>query len=120
MKSKIEILLDKLCVEQGFCLSEREIQKIASKNHLYAEEFSKLVLIGEGMDPEIEIEHFRNIKRLFSDLFGNEFYESDFNLIVSTKHNKVLKTTAKNAPGIASARIFPLCKALCFKRLKSA
>lgn len=78
MKSKIEILLDELCTKQGYCLPESEIQKIATKKHLYAEEFSKLVLIGEGMNPEIDLVQFRSIKKLFSDLYGNELYESDF------------------------------------------
>ena len=79
MKQKIEILLDELCVKQGFCLPRNEFEKIISKDHLYADEFAKLVLLGEGMDPDLEIKHFRNIKKIFSDLFGNELYKTDFN-----------------------------------------
>lgn len=81
MEAELKKLLGELCLNQGFCLPSNEVKNIISKKHLYAEEFTKLVLVGEGMNPEIEIRHFRNIKRIFSDLYGNELHESDFNSV---------------------------------------
>ena len=78
MKSKIHNLLDELCVKQGYCLPVHEVNNIVSKKHLFADEFAELVLLAEGMNPETDLEQFRNIKRVFSNLFGNELYETDF------------------------------------------
>ena len=78
MEIELKILLDELCLNQGFCLKDNDFENIISKKHLYADEFSKLVLIGEGLNPDTEVKHFRNIKKIFSDLFGNELQESDY------------------------------------------
>lgn len=78
MKSEIGNLLGDLCIELGFCLPPKEVDTILEKNHFTAEEFTKSVLIAEGMNPEMEIKHFRSIKRKFTDLFGNEISKNDY------------------------------------------
>jgi hypothetical protein len=78
MKRDINILIDKLCAEQGFCLSPQVVKDILLKDHISADEFTKYILMGEGMDPSYELEHFRNIKKKFTDIFGNEVSERDY------------------------------------------
>ena len=78
MQSELKILLDELCIELGFCLPPDAIRNILEKTNISAEEFTQFVLLGEGMKPEIEIQHFRTIKNKFTSKFGGEVTESDY------------------------------------------
>ena len=60
------------------CLLPQEIEYILSKKYFSADEFTKSVLMAEGMNPEMELKHFRSIKNKFTDKFGSEVTESDY------------------------------------------
>ena len=72
IESELKNFLNQLCVDLGFCLSPPDVQDIISKKSLSADSFTRLVFKAEGMDPEMELSLFRQVKRRFSDRFGNE------------------------------------------------
>ena len=70
IKQEIKILLDDLCVNLGICLPPLEAERISSLNELSADEFSRLVLEAEGMNPENYLSLFREIRNRFRNRFG--------------------------------------------------
>ena len=78
MKSEIQALLDKLELDLGVCLPTDMIQELLSKSCISADEFTKTVLLGEGINPETELNYYRTIKKRFTVLYGNEIQESDY------------------------------------------
>lgn len=78
MEKEIEKLLNFLCVEWGFCIPPKDQERLRKSNYLDASEFSRSVLIAEGMDAKLEIEWFRKIRNKFIETFGKEVYASDF------------------------------------------
>jgi hypothetical protein len=51
MKSGIELLLDNLCVELGFCLPPNEYARLASCPPTSTEAFTNAVFVAERLDP---------------------------------------------------------------------
>ena len=51
MKSRIEWLLDDLCVELGFCLPPDEYARLASSPPMSTEAFTNAVFVAERLDP---------------------------------------------------------------------
>jgi hypothetical protein len=74
----LRVLLDKLCVEWGFCIPPDHADRIASSDHLDGDGFASAVLRAEGMDPEYELHWFRRIRRRFVDEFGNSVSVSTY------------------------------------------
>lgn len=72
MKKDIEILINDLCVEWGFCIPTTDKEKILSLDCLNADQFACLILEAEEMNPEYEIKWRRKIRTSFSEKFGNE------------------------------------------------
>ena len=77
MENEIKSLLDELCIELGFCLPPEAIDKITSKRRFEADQFTREVILAEGMNPELEKQHFKSIKRKFTERYGNEYSQSD-------------------------------------------
>tara|TARA_R110000850_G_scaffold177345_1_gene303177 strand:- start:520 stop:762 length:243 start_codon:yes stop_codon:yes gene_type:complete len=73
---KIQYLLGDLCVQQGFCLPPKEQDRIASIGTWEAESFAKDVVASEGLNPEYETKHVRNIRNKFIEVFGSNVYSS--------------------------------------------
>lgn len=54
--------LDHICVKFGFCLSPTSRTKIASGSPYQPEEIACIVLLEEGLDPDLELHHFRSLR----------------------------------------------------------
>jgi hypothetical protein len=67
---QLRCLLRDLCVELGFCIPPSDIERIATVQHLTAEEFADEVLRAEGFNPDYEEKWRRNIRQRFIDRFG--------------------------------------------------
>ncbi len=66
MQTKIEYLLNDLCLDWGFCIPPEEAKRIAESKQLEADDFACQVLIAEGMNPEYEIQWRRRIREKFT------------------------------------------------------
>ena len=71
MTQDLEILLDRLCVDLGFCLPPKEKKRILGIGRFDATTFSREVLISESMQPEENEKFRRQIMRCFTDRYGN-------------------------------------------------
>ena len=71
-KKELRNLLAELCVDLGICLPPGENERIIAIRCINAEAFAKMVLRTEGLDPEVNVELFRQVKRRFTDKFGAE------------------------------------------------
>ena len=78
MAGALRWILDDLCVEWGFCIPNKDAERISNTTHVGADEFACLVLEAEGMDAEMELKHRRAIRNRFRQHFGNELDISDF------------------------------------------
>lgn len=75
--SDLNVLIGDLCGEWGFCNQLTAGDLVADGRTLTASEFGDAVLKAEGMDPELEIQWFRRIKRSFIDRYGCEAISSE-------------------------------------------
>lgn len=73
MSKELKSLLDKLCIEWGFCIPPLEAELIANLPHVDADDFARRILVAEGMNPEYEIQWRRKIRNKFIQTFGGEF-----------------------------------------------
>jgi hypothetical protein len=70
MKKEVKGLLDRLCVESGYCLPPEKVKYIIERDELEADQFAYLVLSAEGLNPDNEITQRRKIRNLFIEKFG--------------------------------------------------
>lgn len=70
LERDLRILLDRLCIEWGFCIPADAYSCIATKHHMEANEFAMEMLCAEGMIPEHETKWLRRIKQRFIEHFG--------------------------------------------------
>ena len=63
-------LLHSLCVQWGFCIPPDDRERIATAQHLSADDFAREVLKAEGLNPEYEKQWSRKIRQLFINRFG--------------------------------------------------
>ncbi len=56
-RTRIEQLLDKLCVEMGFCLSPAEQSRIVASPPGSVEAFTDAIFVAEGLDPHLADRH---------------------------------------------------------------
>ena len=69
--SKLDYLLDDVCIRLGFCLPADARHRIASLEHLNASTFATAVLRAEGFDhPEYETEWMSRLMERFEVYFG--------------------------------------------------
>lgn len=66
----INVLLDQLCQEWGFCNALTGDQLVTSAKEVSADHFAEAVLTAEGMNPEYELEWRRRIRAKFVDRYG--------------------------------------------------
>jgi hypothetical protein len=78
MAKAIRDFLDEICVDWGFCIPRRDIQRLMNAENLEADEFAREVLIAEGMDPDIEVKWRRKIRARFANQFGASLLSKDF------------------------------------------
>ena len=81
MAKELYVLLDRLCIDLGFCLPPRNIERIVAGTEYDADEFTDIVFRAEGMNPEENIALQRQVRKMFTDRFGelvnNESFELD-------------------------------------------
>ena len=70
LAADLEILLGDLCVCWGFCNYLNGIDLLDESGAVTAEAFAAHVLKAEGMDPIIEIEWVRSMKKVFVQRYG--------------------------------------------------
>jgi len=69
--SKVDHLLDDVCIRLGFCLPPDARHRIASRKRLDASTFAPAVLRAEGFDhPEYETEWMSRLMERFEVYFG--------------------------------------------------
>ncbi len=79
----LSLLLDDLCSEWGFCNQLTAVEVVDRDGIITAEDFAKSVLEAEGMDPEHEVKWFRQIKRVFTERYGNSVSLQDYGALFS-------------------------------------
>ncbi|WP_141688036.1 hypothetical protein [Bradyrhizobium paxllaeri] len=70
LSKDIDLLLDDLCREWGFCNRLTAADLLAHEAPLSANEFARAVLQAEGMNSELETSWMRRIKERFVDRYG--------------------------------------------------
>jgi hypothetical protein len=70
LENELEKLLERLCVEWGFCLHGDEYEKIVSAPQLEEREFARMVLQAEGFTPPEFSQWYKPIMRRFRGHFG--------------------------------------------------
>jgi len=56
----------------GFCIPENDFNRISNMESLTADEFVSEVFEAEGMNPQNNLHLSRQVKRKFTDKFGNQ------------------------------------------------
>jgi hypothetical protein len=79
MEKALDKFLNFLCVEWGFCIPPEDRNKFMATKYFEANEFAKLLLEAEGMDPDLDIEWRRKIRNEFTSRFGSELSEDNSN-----------------------------------------
>ncbi len=66
----INVLLDELCQDWGFCNALTGDQLVTGAKEVSADHFAEAVLTAEGMNPEYQLEWRRRIRTRFIDRYG--------------------------------------------------
>ncbi len=70
LERDLNVLLDQLCVQWGFCNDLRAAALLNRPGPLDADTFAEAVLAAEGFVPEHEPAWHRRLKRRFTDRYG--------------------------------------------------
>ncbi len=76
IKKEISIFLNELCVNLGICDPLYNLEYFISKEQYEVNNFIREIFLSEGLDPDIHLKLFRQAKRMFTDRFGSEIYNS--------------------------------------------
>ena len=69
----VRILLDRLCVKMGFCLSPVDIERILNDPPTDVRAFTDEVFRSEGLDPTTADRHlYRSVRAMVADAFAEE------------------------------------------------
>ena len=74
-KSEVRILLNKLCVDLGFCLPPDELQQLENTPPSDVRSFTDAVFVAEGMNPDHASRH---LYRQVRDAVSSAFKQSEF------------------------------------------
>lgn len=67
----VRILLDRLCVKMGFCLSPDDIQRILNDPPTDVRAFTDEVFRSEGQNPDTADRHlYRSVRAMVADAFA--------------------------------------------------
>lgn len=72
LETEIRSFLNEVCVDFGFCLPPNDVDALASRNQYIADEFIREIFKVEGLNPDVELKLFRQVKKRFTDKYGNE------------------------------------------------
>jgi hypothetical protein len=70
-EKEIRSFLDEICVDLGFCLPLQDIEKLVARKNYEVDEFVRELFLAEDMNPDLELNLFRQVKRRFTDRFGS-------------------------------------------------
>lgn len=78
--SEIRRFLDKICVDFGFCLPQADVDRLSSRDEYVADDFIREIFEIEGLNPDLNLRLFRQVKVQFTDKYGNKYINntSDF------------------------------------------
>jgi len=76
LEAEIKSFLDEICLDMGFCLSPKDIEFMLSRKQYIADDFIREIFDIEGLSPDLELKLFRQVKKRFTDRYGNELNES--------------------------------------------
>ena len=71
MSEALDFLLYDICVDLGFCLPPKDQARICASTFWDADAFTEEVFRLEGMDPDEYLTLKRQIRKRFTDVFGN-------------------------------------------------
>ena len=80
MPQAIQILLDELCADLGFCLPPNEKTRLCSAERWDADEFASAVFQAEGMKIGEHLSLGRQVRRRFTDRFGASIDRTSFQM----------------------------------------
>ena len=69
-------LENEICVDMGICLPSKGIELLISRKQYIADNFAREIFAMEGLSPDLELKLFRQVKRRFTDKYGNELANS--------------------------------------------
>ncbi|MEE9327873.1 MAG: hypothetical protein V3U71_11325 [Cocleimonas sp.] len=70
LENEIRKLLNKICIDLGFCLPPSDIERIVLINNCETDELVRDIFIVEGLNPDLELSLFREVKAIFIDHLG--------------------------------------------------
>ncbi len=77
---QVTALLDKLCVELGFCLPREDYERLEQSPPADIDSFTKAVFLAEGLDPETErLNLYRQVRATVAEAFKKALTEADGN-----------------------------------------
>jgi hypothetical protein len=81
LASDLQLFLDYLCTEWGFCNYLRASDLISDEKPLTVAEFANAVLLAEGMDPEYEPLWAKKIRKKFVERYGQSISTLSYDTI---------------------------------------
>lgn len=78
LENDLDNLLGDLCVKYGFCTRLDPADLIRDGQVLTATKFAYAVIEAEGMTPETELTHMKNIERIFRKRYGESISENSY------------------------------------------
>lgn len=76
--TEVRVLLDKLCIELGFCLPPLIKHQLEQTPPDDANEFARVVFTAEGMDPDsADLHLFRQVRRYIAEAMRRSVIEAE-------------------------------------------
>jgi len=76
--TEVRALLDKLCIELGFCLPPLAKHQLEQAPPDEADEFARAVFTAEGLDPEsADLHLFRQVRRYIAEAMTRSTIEAE-------------------------------------------
>ena len=76
IETEMSIFLNKLCWDFGICDPLYNLEQFVSKEYYEVNDFVREIFLAEELDPDLQIELFRQVKRRFTEQFGSEIHRS--------------------------------------------
>jgi hypothetical protein len=74
MNEEIRVFMNQICTEFGICDPLYEVEKFTTRESYKADDFLKEIFMAEGLDPDLNLALFRQVRKKFTNQFGATFY----------------------------------------------
>ena len=74
VKEEVRIFLNKICIELGICEPFHNLENFAEES-CNINEFVREIFMAEGLDSDLELKLFRQVKRMATNHFSSEFFD---------------------------------------------